>query len=172
MASLPRTEEGTAVLYFRQYNARLYCIESIVSIAPMVIDSVIYDERYDDPPTGLTVIWDMRGVCIDLLRLKISLYFRDSERIIGIEVSSKRTVIQLYHAYDSKKYINAVFQYSLAHLMKCRYTPVRALLQYVQYGLPLKLKSVHIVNAPSFVDKVLAFFKPFLKQSVFELVSI
>lgn len=38
--------------------------------------------------------------------------------------------------------------------------------------MPIRLKQVHIVNAPSFIDKLHALMKPFMKQEVNELVCI
>lgn len=36
--------------------------------------------------------------------------------------------------------------------------------------MPIRLRDVHIINAPSWIDKALAFFKPFLKKELYDMV--
>lgn len=40
-----------------------------------------------------------------------------------------------------------------------------------QMALPIRLKQVHVINAPSSIDKIFAIMKPFLKKELTELVS-
>lgn len=62
LAILPRNEEGCAIMYYRHYNGHLMNIDIMCLLATMVLDAIIYDERYDRPPTGLICIWNMEGV--------------------------------------------------------------------------------------------------------------
>lgn len=38
--------------------------------------------------------------------------------------------------------------------------------------MPLKVRNIHVVNVPSFMDKLFAVMKPFLKKEVTDMVSL
>lgn len=48
---------------------------------------------------------------------------------------------------------------------------IRAYFQYLQEGLPVKLKSIHILNSVYFMDKIMKLIRPFARQDVLDLVS-
>lgn len=59
---MPRTKDGCALLYSRQHNARYLNLDTLNALGTMVLDAVIYDERYNCPPTGVIFLWNMKGV--------------------------------------------------------------------------------------------------------------
>ena len=42
----------------------------------------------------------------------------------------------------------------------------------LQGGLPTRIKQVHLVNCPPFIDKITSIFKPFLKEKIASRVVI
>lgn len=41
---------------------------------------------------------------------------------------------------------------------------------YLQSAYPVRLREVHLINAPSFLDKILSLFKPLMKDKLAERV--
>ena len=61
--------------------------------------------------------------------------------------------------------------YSLRHLTKTVLSSLRVYMKFVQEAHPVRLKEIHVLNCPSYLDKVLTVIKPFIKSEVFKLVS-
>ncbi|XP_028158175.1 alpha-tocopherol transfer protein-like isoform X2 [Ostrinia furnacalis] len=59
---------------------------------------------------------------------------------------------------------------SLKILTKFNLSIARTLSKYQQDAIPIRLKQVHVVNAPSFIDKVYGLVKPFLKQGMTDMI--
>ncbi|GJQ85955.1 hypothetical protein Trydic_g21803 [Trypoxylus dichotomus] len=59
---------------------------------------------------------------------------------------------------------------SLMHLTRVRMGCVKIFFEYCQEALPVKLKTIHILNCVYFLDKVIAIAKPFMKKELFEKV--
>ncbi|KAH8245726.1 hypothetical protein KR038_001220 [Drosophila bunnanda] len=60
--------------------------------------------------------------------------------------------------------------YTLRHLTKTALGALRVYMKFVQEAHPVRLKEIHVLNCPSFVDKVMAVVKPFIKSEVFKLI--
>ncbi|EDW06512.1 alpha-tocopherol transfer protein-like isoform X1 [Drosophila mojavensis] len=60
--------------------------------------------------------------------------------------------------------------YSLRHITKTVLSSLRVYMKFVQEAHPVRLKEIHVLNCPSFLDKVLAIVKPFIKSEVFKLI--
>lgn len=60
--------------------------------------------------------------------------------------------------------------YSLRHLTKTVLSSLRVYMKFVQEAHPVRLKEIHVLNCPSYLDKVLMVVKPFIKSEVFKLV--
>lgn len=41
-----------------------------------------------------------------------------------------------------------------------------------QEAHPIKLKQIHLVNAPAFLDKAMAIMRPFIKSEILSMVSL
>ena len=61
--------------------------------------------------------------------------------------------------------------YSLKHLTKTVLSSLRIYMKFVQEAHPVRIKQIHVLNSPSYMDKVLTVIKPFIKSEVFKLVS-
>ncbi|CAH2094178.1 unnamed protein product [Euphydryas editha] len=61
---------------------------------------------------------------------------------------------------------------SMGHLSKLDLLTVRQVLYFLQECMLVKLKEVHFLNAPSFMDKVMMLLKPFMKKSLLDIINI
>ncbi|CAH2049256.1 unnamed protein product, partial [Iphiclides podalirius] len=59
---------------------------------------------------------------------------------------------------------------SLKFLTKYNVSVARKLAKYQEEAIPIRLKQVHIVNAPPFIDKIYGLMKPFLKKELTEMI--
>lgn len=59
---------------------------------------------------------------------------------------------------------------SLMHLTRIKLSNLKAFFDYCQEGSPGKLKAVHVLNSVSFLDKILAILKPFIKKELYEMI--
>ncbi|KAH8386520.1 hypothetical protein KR093_001035 [Drosophila rubida] len=60
--------------------------------------------------------------------------------------------------------------YTLRHLTKTALSALRVYMKFVQEAHPVRLKEIHVLNCPSYLDKVLTVVKPFIKSEVFKLI--
>lgn len=61
---------------------------------------------------------------------------------------------------------------SLTHITKLDIQTVQQFLYYLQEALLVKLKGLHFLNAPSFMDKLLMIIKPFMKKDLLDKMTI
>ncbi|CAG9790934.1 unnamed protein product [Diatraea saccharalis] len=74
------------------------------------------------------------------------------------------------HLEDADLVMLDVKDISLKFLTKFNVSVAKKMSKYQQDALPIRLKQIHIVNAPPFIDKIFGLMKPFLKQEVTEMV--
>ncbi|XP_037810373.1 alpha-tocopherol transfer protein isoform X1 [Lucilia sericata] len=60
--------------------------------------------------------------------------------------------------------------YSLRHLTKTVLSVLRVYMKFVQEAHPVRIRQIHVLNSPSYLDKVLTVIKPFMKSEVFKLI--
>lgn len=60
---------------------------------------------------------------------------------------------------------------SLKFIGKMNLSILRKYMLYTQEAIPIRLKQVHIINAPSYIGKIHAVLKPFLKSEVAKLIK-
>ncbi|CAO1404823.1 unnamed protein product [Diamesa serratosioi] len=56
----------------------------------------------------------------------------------------------------------------LMHLTRINLSSIKKFFQYLQEGVPGKLKAIHILNVVSFFDKILSLIKPFIKADILQ----
>ncbi|XP_059479703.1 alpha-tocopherol transfer protein-like [Neocloeon triangulifer] len=61
---------------------------------------------------------------------------------------------------------------SLSHLAQLTLPLVRKFMICGQSAYPVRLREVHLVNAPSFLDKILALFKPLMKDKLADRIHV
>ncbi|KAK0087290.1 hypothetical protein PV325_001327 [Microctonus aethiopoides] len=58
----------------------------------------------------------------------------------------------------------------LGHLTRLSVTSIRRFFEYIQEGLPVRLKGIHVLNAVWFINKILALIRPFVKRELFDML--
>lgn len=86
---------------------------------------------------------------------------------IALSIDYSYSIIDIM---KSKKSLR--LQAGLMHMTKIKISPIRKYIQFLQEGFPLKLREIHILNAPYFVDKVMEIVKIFMKSELLKLVSM
>lgn len=61
---------------------------------------------------------------------------------------------------------------SFGHLPKLNVSGLKNILQYLQEGLPVRLKGVHIINAIPFVDILVNMMTPFMKKELLDMFHV
>nr|XP_022902017.1 alpha-tocopherol transfer protein-like [Onthophagus taurus] len=114
-----RTKAGEALIYHKLSDTTYwkYKMSPSMKLLFMTIDAAVYQS----PPTGLIILFDMKGV-------------------------------------------------SLMHLTRIKVGIIKAFSQYTQDALPAKLIAIHVLNTQYFINKIMAFFKPFLKPHIYNLL--
>lgn len=94
-----------------------------------------------------------------------------------------------YHMEQSMKLLfmtldSAVFDYppkglvilfdmqgvGLMHLTRIKMSAIKKFAYYLQDGLPVKLKQIHVVNTQYFIDKVMMILKPFIRKELYNQI--
>ncbi|XP_075979371.1 alpha-tocopherol transfer protein-like [Anticarsia gemmatalis] len=60
---------------------------------------------------------------------------------------------------------------SLKFIPKVNLSALRKYMMYTQEAMPIRLKQVHVINVPSYIGKIYAICKPFLKTEVAKLIK-
>ncbi|XP_044000943.1 alpha-tocopherol transfer protein-like isoform X2 [Aphidius gifuensis] len=112
---------------------------------------------------------DSQGNCIIFHRLAD---YRSSKYILndGIKLLQMSVDASLYYEGCTPGYI-FLFDMKgvgLGHLTRLSITSIRKFFEYLQDGLPVRLKAIHVLNAVWFMDKVLALIKPFMKRELID----
>nr|XP_050857348.1 alpha-tocopherol transfer protein-like isoform X1 [Vespula vulgaris]XP_050857349.1 alpha-tocopherol transfer protein-like isoform X1 [Vespula vulgaris] len=61
---------------------------------------------------------------------------------------------------------------NIAHLTRISIGSIRKFIEYVQEGMPVRLKAIHIINVVGFMDKILSIVKPFMNKEILELLHL
>ncbi|XP_049878973.1 alpha-tocopherol transfer protein-like [Pectinophora gossypiella] len=61
---------------------------------------------------------------------------------------------------------------TMSHVAKLDIMAVRQVLYFLQECMLVKLKEVHFLNAPVFMDKVMMMLKPFMKKALLDMIRI
>jgi len=74
--------------------------------------------------------------------------------------------------YEGDIYICDVGNITVKHFPKLSLVLIKKMADYIQEVRPVQLKEVHLVNAPSYIDKLLMILKPFIKAEVLKLITV
>jgi hypothetical protein len=58
----------------------------------------------------------------------------------------------------------------LGHLTRLNISSLRKFFMFIQEGLPVRLKGIHVLNTQPIVDKIMIFLKPFMKKELLSML--
>ncbi|XP_061399015.1 alpha-tocopherol transfer protein-like [Musca vetustissima] len=60
--------------------------------------------------------------------------------------------------------------YTMKHVTRLSIRTLRTYLKFLQQAFPVRIKAMHMINCPSYLDKMLRVVKPFINKEVFEMI--
>nr|XP_014090125.1 alpha-tocopherol transfer protein isoform X1 [Bactrocera oleae] len=60
--------------------------------------------------------------------------------------------------------------YTLSHMARISFTTLRMYMNFLQEAHPVRLRAMHIINCPPFLNKMLSIVKPFIHEDVFKMI--
>ncbi|XP_053951152.1 alpha-tocopherol transfer protein-like [Anastrepha ludens] len=61
--------------------------------------------------------------------------------------------------------------YTLSHLTRISYPTLRMYMNFLQEAYPVRLRAMHIINCPSFLNSMIAIVKPFINDHVYNMIQ-
>ncbi|XP_034489962.1 alpha-tocopherol transfer protein-like [Drosophila innubila] len=61
--------------------------------------------------------------------------------------------------------------YTMRHLAYISIFVLRVYMKFVQEAYPSRLRAIHIINCPSFLDRMMAMMKPFIREEVYQMIN-
>uniref|UniRef100_A0A0A1WIT5 Clavesin-2 n=1 Tax=Zeugodacus cucurbitae TaxID=28588 RepID=A0A0A1WIT5_ZEUCU len=62
--------------------------------------------------------------------------------------------------------------YTLSHMARISFTALRMYMNFLQEAYPVRLRAMHIINCPPFLNKMVSIVKPFIHEDVYKMVTI
>ncbi|XP_017850607.1 alpha-tocopherol transfer protein-like isoform X1 [Drosophila busckii] len=59
---------------------------------------------------------------------------------------------------------------TMRHISRLTISTLRAYIKFLQLAFPVRLKAIHMVNCPSYLDRIVSIVKPFISDEVFKLI--
>lgn len=59
---------------------------------------------------------------------------------------------------------------TMRHISRLTISTLRAYIKFLQLAFPVRLRAIHMVNCPSYLDRIVSVVKPFISDEVFKLV--
>uniref|UniRef100_W8C5Z9 Alpha-tocopherol transfer protein n=1 Tax=Ceratitis capitata TaxID=7213 RepID=W8C5Z9_CERCA len=60
--------------------------------------------------------------------------------------------------------------YTLSHMARISFSLLRMYMTFLQEAYPVRLRSMHIINCPPFLNKMIAIVKPFIHEDVYKMI--
>lgn len=60
--------------------------------------------------------------------------------------------------------------YSMKHVTRLTISTLRTYLKFLQLAFPVRIKAIHMINCPSYLDKLVSVVKPFISKEVFSMM--
>lgn len=78
--------------------------------------------------------------------------------------------LQHHGPHDGAIFLFDMKGVGLMHLMRVNLSSIKKFFQYLQEGVPGKLRAIHVLNVVSFFDKIMSLIKPFMKAEILKNV--
>ncbi|XP_061386096.1 clavesin-2-like [Musca vetustissima] len=60
--------------------------------------------------------------------------------------------------------------FTMKHMTRVSIRALRVSINYLQRGYPVRIKSIHLINCPPYMNKIISFVRPFLSKQILELL--
>ncbi|EDW06555.1 hypothetical protein AWZ03_012028 [Drosophila navojoa] len=60
---------------------------------------------------------------------------------------------------------------TMRHISRLTISTLRAYIKFLQLAFPVRLKAIHMVNCPTYLDRIVSVVKPFISDEVFKLIK-
>ncbi|KAM8721710.1 hypothetical protein ACLKA7_007561 [Drosophila subpalustris] len=87
------------------------------------------------------------------------------------ENQDEKRVLDDAHIADGDVQIVDIDGYTMRHLAYISIFVLRVYMKFVQEAYPSRLRAIHIINCPSFLDRMMAMMKPFIREEVYQLIN-
>lgn len=88
-----------------------------------------------------------------------------------IDDQDEKTDIDDAYIADGDVQIVDIDGYTMRHLAYISIFVLRVYMKFVQEAYPSRLRAIHIINCPSFLDRMMAMMKPFIRDEVYQMVT-
>lgn len=83
---------------------------------------------------------------------------------------NNQTDVDMSSLASGEIHIMDISNYTLRHMASMSLMVMRSYMNYMQEAYPIRLKAMHVINCPSYLNRMLAITKPFIREEVFKLV--
>ncbi|XP_065724003.2 alpha-tocopherol transfer protein-like isoform X1 [Drosophila suzukii] len=59
---------------------------------------------------------------------------------------------------------------TMRHISRLTISTLRAYIKFLQLAYPVRLRAIHMINCPSYLDRIVSVVKPFISEEVFKLI--
>ncbi|KOB75034.1 hypothetical protein OBRU01_08122 [Operophtera brumata] len=127
----------------------------------MILDLCLYEEG---TVPGIAVLLNMDNVSLShLSRVDLTVAQQAFVMILDLCLYEEGTVPGIAVLLNMDNV-------SLSHLSRVDLTVAQQFFYFLQEGMFVHLKEFHFINAPSFMDKLMSMFKPFMKEDMLRIV--
>ncbi|XP_074041759.1 alpha-tocopherol transfer protein isoform X4 [Leptinotarsa decemlineata] len=86
-------------------------------------------------------------------------------------------MITLFHMHQNGPPNGVIIVFDMegitfSHFLRVSVVVMKKFLYYLQEGMPIRLKGLHFCNVVSFIDKLIAMMKPFLKEEILRVLGL
>lgn len=60
--------------------------------------------------------------------------------------------------------------FSMQHTSRLSFSVLRIYIRFLQTAFPVRIRQIHMINCPTFLNKIVAIVRPFLSREVFKMV--
>lgn len=85
--------------------------------------------------------------------------------VVDLLLLEEGTCTGILVAFDMKGVV-------LGHLLRMGLFTTKHFMNYLQEGMPVRIRGLQFFNIVSFIDKILLLVKPFMKKSLFDMLQL
>ncbi|XP_054282835.1 alpha-tocopherol transfer protein-like isoform X2 [Macrosteles quadrilineatus] len=120
---------------------------------------------------GCFPVKDPHGYQIIFHRLKVfepkHYVFNDGVKLLSMAIDA---CLQVEGTVPGYVFLFDMSGVKFGHITRLSISSLRKFFLYIQEGMPVRLKAIHILNTQPVIDKILLLVKPFMKKELYQLI--